>query len=92
MLTKAMMDPSYKDKPFYLGKYEKLMNERLKSLKPPCEVTRYPQDLEEKWKASKFRHFILYYSLVIFKDLLPKSYYNHWFLKVYSLHIFLKDS
>lgn len=43
------------------------------------------------WKASELRSFLLYYSLVCLKRLIPSKYLKHWFLFVYSMTIFLKE-
>ena len=66
------------------------MNEILLNIKPPCELTRCPKELREKMKASEWKNFSLNYPLVVFKNFMPRKYYQHWFLLVNSMHIILK--
>lgn len=56
----------------------------LTSIKLPIEFNRQPRSLEEyeRWKATEFRHFILYTGPVILKNILAPKYYEH-FLKFF---------
>lgn len=83
-----------KDKDYYLNSNKrKILNDRIQSIKPPVEITRTPRKIDELnlWKASELRSFLLYYSLVCLKGLIPHKYLKHWFLFVYSMTIFLKE-
>ena len=64
----------------------------LLEIKPPCEITRCPRPITERalWKASELKNFLLYYSFICLKPFLPKKYYEHWLLLVYSIQIFLQ--
>ncbi|EFN86783.1 hypothetical protein EAI_00701, partial [Harpegnathos saltator] len=72
----------------------KILNDRLLSIKPSVEITRAPQGIDKLliWKASELRSFLLYYSLVYLKSLLPNRHLKHWFLFVYSMTVFLKET
>jgi len=65
---------------------------RLTDIQPPCEITRIPQSIKQRtqWKASEYKNFLLYYSLICLDGLLPKKYVKHWLLYVYSINIYLK--
>lgn len=80
--------------PWYLGDRLSTINELINNIKVPDYVKRLPSDVDKFrfWKGSDFRAFLLYYSLPIFKNLLPDKYYQHWFLLVASSYIFLKDA
>ena len=77
---------------WYLGKKVDDVDNRLLNMKPPSELTRCPRSTKERalYKASEWKNFLIYYSLVCYKDLLPKNYYQHCFLFVYSIQIILK--
>ena len=79
-------------KAWYLGRVIDAVDEKLRRIKPPCEVTRTPGSLKhrKKWKASEWRSFLLYYLLICFDNFLPQRYIKHWFLLVYSMTIFSK--
>lgn len=79
---------------YYLSSNKrKILNDRIQSIKPPVEITRPARKIDELniWKASELRSFLLYYSLVCLRGLLPSKYLKHWFLFVYSMTIFLKE-
>jgi len=75
-----------------LRKYEARFDARLTNIQSPCEITRTPQSIKQRtqWKASEYKNFLLYYSLICLDGLLPKKYVKHWLLYVYSINIFLK--
>lgn len=93
MFTDAFLDTKNHTKEWYLGKKIKEMNELLLSMKPPSEVTRCPRPINQRssWKASEWKNFLLYYSLVCFQKMMQhKKYYQHWFSFVYSVQILMK--
>ncbi|EFN72341.1 hypothetical protein EAG_12648, partial [Camponotus floridanus] len=61
-----------------------ILDNRLSEILPPCEITRTPQSVSNisQWKASEFKHFLIYYSMPCLKDLLPLTFYKHWSLLV----------
>lgn len=54
---------------------------------PPSKITRTLRLLEDlkRFKASEFRNFLLHYSLVILKNLLPNAYYKNLSLLGYPI-------
>lgn len=92
MFVGLHFDSKYHGKPWYLGKKVKDIDNLLLTIKPPSEVTRCPQSITKRgsWKASEWKNFLLYYSLVCYKELMANKYYQHWFLFVYSIQIFMK--
>lgn len=44
------------------------------------------------WKATEWRSWIVIYSLIVLKDILPKKYLKHWAMFVKAVQIFLKNS
>ena len=78
-----------KKEKFYLGPSKlKLVNEKLKNTKRPCEVTRTPPRQWKLYSASDWRNFVLYYSQHCLEGLLPDNYFKHWMLLVKALHMF----
>lgn len=88
----AWFDSKNHKQAWSLRKYEACFDTRLTDIQPPCEITRTPQSITQRsqWKASEYKNFLLYYSLICLDGLLPKKYVKHWLLYVYSMHIFLK--
>ncbi|KAG0435342.1 hypothetical protein HPB47_018545, partial [Ixodes persulcatus] len=57
----------------------KAINERLLSIRPPHCFTRLPRSLHDHafWKASEWRHWLLFYSLPCTLDILPPRFWRH---------------
>ncbi len=69
-LTNLWFDSRNHRQPWYIGTRKAEVNLKLKSIAPPHGVTRVPRQLETKrcWKASDWRSFLLFYSLLPFKE------------------------
>ena len=55
--------------------------ETLRDVKLPDEILRMYRSYEKygkSWKASELRNFLLFFSPVILRSLLPSLYYRHW--------------
>ncbi|XP_039302129.1 uncharacterized protein LOC120357009 [Solenopsis invicta] len=91
--TDAWFNSSNHLKDWYIGNKANLIHEKLLQIKPPCEITRTPRSISERnlWKASEWKHFLLYYSLTCLQNVLPLQYVKHWFLFIFSMHIFLQE-
>ncbi|XP_071639254.1 uncharacterized protein [Temnothorax longispinosus] len=89
----AWFHSSNHEKDWYIGNKVDLIDEKLLRIKPPCEITRTPRSISERnlWKASEWKHFLLYYSLICLQNVMPLQYVKHWFLFVFSMHIFLQE-
>lgn len=48
-------------------------------------------DSRKYWKASEWRNFLLFYSPVILRNLLPDKYYDHWMLLVFAVTTLLSS-
>ncbi|XP_039311945.1 uncharacterized protein LOC105207063 isoform X1 [Solenopsis invicta] len=80
-------------KPWYIGTRVNLYDQKLKKIMPCHEISRTTDSIENfgLWKASQWKHHLLYYSLVCLKDILSLRYYKHWLLLVFSIYTILKD-
>lgn len=81
---------------YYIGDPNTLaiVNDRLLSIRPPNCITRTPRSLTVRrlWKASEWRSWIVWYSLICIDGLLPRKYVQHLALLVTAITIFLQDS
>ncbi|XP_029176946.1 uncharacterized protein LOC114945028 [Nylanderia fulva] len=91
--TDAWFNSSNHEKNWYIGNKVDLIDEKLLQIKPPCEITRTPRSINERnlWKASEWKNFLLYYSLICLQNVMPLQYVRHWFLFICSMHIFLQE-
>ena len=73
----------------------KLINEFILSVSPPDELLRILIPLTtywNLWKASECRSWLLFYSPVVLRNILPGAYYHHWLLLVNGMRLLLKPS
>jgi hypothetical protein len=72
---------------YSLKRYFDLINSRLLNIKPPQFIPCPPKNIKNlaEWHCKDFLAFILYYALIVFKDLMPERYFNHLKLLVISL-------
>ena len=95
LLQKFWLCGKYKDHRFYLLKEVKQIDKMLLRIRPPHEFRRTPRSLEKThkyWKASEYRAWLLFYSIPILFEFLPKDYLLHLNLLVKSMHILLSSS
>ncbi|XP_053598085.1 uncharacterized protein LOC128668679 isoform X1 [Microplitis demolitor] len=82
-------------KEYYVGSPNQLqiINERMTSFKHPTCITRSPRIVTEReiWKASEWRSWLLFYSLICLNGILPKKYLDHLALLVKALNIMLSE-
>ena len=81
MLFQLWFNPTYKDRPFYVKK------------SPDC-ITRTPRTLKNLkfWKATEIRECLLTYfpyDIIILKDKLRKTFYEHYLYLVYGTRLLL---
>ncbi|XP_019627756.1 PREDICTED: uncharacterized protein LOC109472429 [Branchiostoma belcheri] len=84
-----------KHKDWYCGNSKHEIDYMLENIKPPMEIHRRPRSITghlQHWKASKFRAWLLYYSLPIMVHFLDPKYYEHYALFVMAQHILLQQS
>lgn len=72
---------------------EQTISEKLIKLCPymPCEFNRKPRVLGEldRWKATEFRSFMLYWGPVVLKDCLPSEMYDNFMLFSVAMYLLL---
>ncbi|XP_040064985.1 uncharacterized protein LOC115322291 [Ixodes scapularis] len=80
--------------PFSMGGKISVVDSRLLSLQPIHEMSRLPRSLVHRryWKSSEWRNWLLYFSPVVLRGLLPPVYYKNWVQFVYLMHFLLKES
>lgn len=90
-IAKLWFEPKNHEEPFYIGKSSKLVDRRLLGIKPPCSVSRTPRSISQLkfWKAHEWLAWLIYYSLIVLKDVLPSTYYSHWAILVDSVTVLL---
>lgn len=78
--------------PFYIGRMQAIIDERIKAIAPPKDVKRLPRPTTERkwWKAKEFENWLLYYSLPVLRGILDTRYLQHWACLVEALHIMLE--
>ncbi|KAH7940662.1 hypothetical protein HPB49_003364 [Dermacentor silvarum] len=66
---------------------------RLLAIKPPHCVTRLPRPLKDRghWKASEWRHWILFYALPCLDGILHPEYWKHLSRLSEGIHILLQE-
>ena len=81
-------DAASHGKTFSLRKELSHIDNVLLKVKPPSEIKRLPRSLVTRchWKASEWRSFLLFYSVVALKPVMPSQFYTHWLLLVYSVY------
>lgn len=91
--TETIFDPANHEKPWYIGRHTAAFDDKLLQIKPPSELTRTPRSITERkiWKGSEWKNYLLYYSIICLKNKMPERYVKHWFLLVFSMHVFLKE-
>lgn len=84
----------YCDEEYYIGDEETIetLNNKLKLLRPPVEVRRFPRDISawKHWTARDLENFLLYYSIPVLTDVLPRKYLDHWILLRQSIYLLLQ--
>eukprot|EP00732_Lithocolla_globosa_P002372 Lithocolla_globosa_v1_NODE_1540_length_2497_cov_7.753071.p1 type:complete len:572 gc:universal NODE_1540_length_2497_cov_7.753071:484-2199(+) len=78
---------------YYQGSAKlRLVDDRLRAIKPPQFITRVPRSMKKHlkyWKAAEHLNWILYYSPIVLKGVLPEELYVHWMMLVAALWILL---
>ena len=78
--------------PWFLGKNKmKIINARLKQTRPPYEITRTIEWLDDTsdWKASTYRTFTFFFPLL--EDMLPSIYFTHCCDLAYGMYVLLQE-
>lgn len=69
------------------------VDKRMLSIKPHQCFTRLPHSIKEccHWKASEWRHWLLFYAVPCCSGILPQRHLNHFVLLVEAVHILLLE-
>lgn len=95
LLVNLWFDSSLSDEPFSLYHVLDLVDSRLAKISPPSHVQRMPRGIKNQlayWKALEYKMFLLYYSVLVLKDLMDEEYYVHHCQLVSGLYLLSKDS
>ena len=81
-------DSTSHDKLYSMRKKVAEIDKIIVSIKPPSEIKRLPRSLAVRryWKASEWRSFLLFYSVVALSGIMPLQFYNHWLLLVFAVY------
>nr|XP_023701086.1 uncharacterized protein LOC111861049 isoform X1 [Paramormyrops kingsleyae]XP_023701087.1 uncharacterized protein LOC111861049 isoform X1 [Paramormyrops kingsleyae]XP_023701088.1 uncharacterized protein LOC111861049 isoform X1 [Paramormyrops kingsleyae]XP_023701089.1 uncharacterized protein LOC111861049 isoform X1 [Paramormyrops kingsleyae] len=92
-LVSLWFDSCNHEKEWYIGTKTDVVDKQLTAIQPPVEVTRTPRSVQDRkfWKASEWRAFLLFYALPVFKDVLPKKFWNNLFLLVFGIYTLLQE-
>ena len=79
-------------KEWFVGGKMAVINARLKLTRPPYEITRTIECLDNltDWKASTYRTFTLYF-FPILEDILPSKYFIHYSSLSYGVYLLLQN-
>ncbi len=81
-------------KPVDTKKKEGVINEKLLRIRPPGYIQCYPRPLYtwNLWSCHEYLSFILFYALIVFKDIMTQQYYENLINLVIPLEILLSSS
>ena len=95
MLIKLWFDSDYSKEMWYCGNKVTIADSKLLQIKPPLTISRTPRSIQEHrayWKASEYRSWLLFYSVPVMFNILPKEYLAHHMLLVEAIYLLLQDS
>lgn len=95
-ITDMLFNTSNSTERYYVGAPSCLrkVNDRLLSIEPPHCITRLPRRIDDRchWKASEWKHWLLYYALPCLDGLLPPEYWRHLAKLSEGVHILLRET
>ncbi|XP_064461014.1 uncharacterized protein LOC135370983 [Ornithodoros turicata] len=79
---------------YNIGKKISEIDFRLESLSSISEIPRLPRSTKQwkYWKASEWRNFLLFFSPIVLKGVLPRRYYVNWMKFVQIMHVLLNET
>ncbi|KAM7282358.1 hypothetical protein ISCGN_002508 [Ixodes scapularis] len=94
-ITEMRLSSLNSNERFYIGSPSSVaaLDRRLLSIRPPHCVTRLPRSLATRtnWKASEWRHWLLYYCLPCTLGILHPRYWSHLAKLVEGVHLLLRE-
>lgn len=93
-LLELWFGKAHKNKEFSLFNCTKIVNDYLKSVKPPHFLQRCPQPLSKLafWKASEYQSFFFFYSLPVLSIIMDPVYFNHYLLLYQGIYLLCQES
>lgn len=63
------------------------IKDRMSRIRPPSFIAQAPRPIKDwkLWRCHEFMNFILYYAQAVFRDLIPKEYYDNIVLIVVAI-------
>lgn len=94
MLLELWFDIAYKDLHFSLYHLLENVETRLKAIKVPSFLNKYPQSIADltPWKSLDFKVFLLYYSIPALLRIMPDEYMEHHMLLVSAVYLLSQRS
>ena len=95
LMLKLWFSNEHKKESFSVHDRLNLFDSRLVDVKPTVEITRPPRSYQKfghDWKASEYRNFLIFYSVPVMIDILPKEQLAHLSLLSHSIHKLLQHS
>lgn len=93
-LLKLWFDPQKLGKEYNLRKNVDEINQKILQIHLPSEIQRKPRVITERntWKANELRSWLLFYSIGVLHNILPKKYLNHYIHLIKCIEILLKTT
>ncbi|KAK3922482.1 Halomucin, partial [Frankliniella fusca] len=94
-LATLWTDTHYSGQDYSISEFVNVVDQRLKSIKPPFAFQRFPRSLAKEiamYKASDWKAFFFYYSLPVLIGILPQPYWFHHLKLVTAISILCQES
>ena len=93
-IVRRIISTFFSKAPYKLSSAQKsLLEERLINVKKffPCDFNRKPRSFVEldRFKASEFRHIIMYTGIILFKDIVQEKVYENFLVLMFIIRILL---
>ena len=92
-LLKMWIRTSFHRKPWYIGNQLNAFDAALMEMTPNNDIKRCPRTIKDLdfWRASEFKHFLLFWGPVILRKFLKDDFYNHFMLLSSGIYRLLKE-
>ncbi|KAM7290254.1 hypothetical protein ISCGN_026901 [Ixodes scapularis] len=94
-ITEQLLSSANSSERYYIGSpcLAAAVDKRLLAIKPPHSFTRLPRSLGTRgnWKASEWRHWLLFYCLPCTLGILHPRYWSHLAKVVEGVHLLLRE-
>nr|XP_050041017.1 uncharacterized protein LOC126537938 [Dermacentor andersoni] len=94
-ISEALFSTTNCSERYYVGSPSSVreVNNRLLSIQPPHCITRLLRRIGDRahWKASEWKHWLLFYALPCLDGLIPHEYWRHLVKLSEAVHILLRE-